>query len=94
MYTNKSFENPEQSEVENIGNSFSNNLILHNDEQNSFEYVIESLISICNHNELQAEQCAYITHFKGKCDIKSGDYSGLRLLKNELTDRGLNVTID
>ena len=94
MYTNKSFENPEQSEVENIGNSFSNNLILHNDEQNSFEYVIESLISICNHNELQAEQCAYITHFKGKCDIKSGDYSGLRLLKIELTDRGLNVTID
>ena len=94
MYSNRFFEKPEQSEVESIGRSLTCNLILHNDECNSFDYVIELLVDICNHSILQAEQCAYITHYKGKCDIKSGDYSNLKMMKEELIDCGLQVTID
>lgn len=70
------------------------NLILHNDDHNSFEFVIECLIDICKHQPEQAEQCAFITHFKGKCDIKQGSFESLKPTKDELITRGLNVTID
>jgi ATP-dependent Clp protease adaptor protein ClpS len=69
-------------------------LILHNDEVNTFDFVIESLVDICNHNEIQAEQCAFITHFKGKCDVKKGDIDSLKPLKDKLISKGLSVTID
>ena len=69
-------------------------LILHNDEVNTFDFVIDSLISICDHDAIQAEQCAYITHHKGKCDVKKGSYKVLGLLRKALLDRGLQVTID
>jgi len=68
-------------------------LILHNDDINTFEFVTESLINICDHDLFQAEQCAYLTHYKGKCDIKSGELSELKLFKQALADRGLTVTI-
>jgi len=69
-------------------------LILHNDDKNTFDFVIENLMDICNHNELQAEQCAFITHFKGKCDVKKGDVSSLKPMKDKLISKGLSVTID
>ena len=69
-------------------------LILHNDEVNTFEFVIECLIDICHHEPEQAEQCALIAHFKGKCPVKSGDPDILRPYQKEMTDRGLTVTID
>jgi len=69
-------------------------LILHNDEVNTFDYVIDSLISICDHDTIQAEQCAYITHHKGKCDVKKGSYKVLDVMRKSLLDRGLQVTID
>lgn len=69
-------------------------LILHNDEVNSFEHVIECLIEICKHDVNQAEQCAYITHYKGKCDIKKGTMDILKPIREKLIKKGLNVTID
>ncbi len=69
-------------------------LILHNDDKNTFDFVIENLIEVCNHNELQAEQCAFITHFKGKCDVKKGDVTSLKPMKDKLVSKGLSVTID
>ncbi len=69
-------------------------LILHNDDVNTFEYVIDSLISVCDHDAMQAEQCAYITHHKGKCDVKKGSYKVLDVMRQALLDRGLQVTID
>ncbi len=69
-------------------------LILHNDEVNTFDHVINSLIQVCEHDSLQAEQCAYITHYKGKCDVKSGSYSELSPMRSALMDRGLQITID
>jgi ATP-dependent Clp protease adaptor protein ClpS len=69
-------------------------LILHNDNINSFEYVIETLCGICEHDFIQAEQCAYITHFKGSCEIKIGSFDMLLSLKNKLENKNLIVTID
>lgn len=68
-------------------------LILHNDDVNTFDFVIETLVDVCNHDHQQAEQCALITHFKGKCDIKHGDFELLEGMMNELHRRGLSATI-
>lgn len=69
-------------------------LILHNDEVNTFDYVIDTLCEVCNHNEEQAEQCALITHYKGKCDIKKGTIDELLPMRDTLVNRELSVTID
>ena len=69
-------------------------LILHNDDVHSFDYVIASLMDICHHELHQAEQCAYIVHHKGKCDVKNGAFDVLHPMKDKLTSKGLSVTID
>lgn len=70
------------------------NLILHNDDHNTFDYVIVALIDICQHTWQQAEQCAMLVHFNGKCQIKHGTYEYLKPMKEELSERGLSVTIE
>lgn len=69
-------------------------LILHNDDVHTFDYVIEALVEICGHEYYQASQCATITHFKGRCDIKRGGFSSLKVMKDALMERELTVTID
>jgi ATP-dependent Clp protease adaptor protein ClpS len=69
-------------------------LILHNDEVHTFDYVIETLIKVCELEPVQAEQCTYLVHYKGKCDVKKGDYNYLKPYKQGLLDRGLQATID
>ncbi|MFO7862683.1 MAG: ATP-dependent Clp protease adaptor ClpS [Salinivirgaceae bacterium] len=69
-------------------------LLLHNDDVNSFDFVIKSLVDVCAHKSEQAEQCAFITHYKGKCDIKSGTNDFLKPMYHILRDRGLSVTIE
>jgi ATP-dependent Clp protease adaptor protein ClpS len=69
-------------------------LILHNDEVNTFDFVIESLVDICKHDEIQAEQCAIITHHKGKCDVKKGALEILKPMKDKLLSVGLSATIE
>ncbi len=69
-------------------------LMLHNDEVNTFDHVIQSLVQVCKHDSVQAEQCAYITHYKGKCDVKTGSFDDLAPMRKALLDRGLQVTID
>ncbi len=81
----------EFSDVEGVGK---NSLILHNDEVNSFDFVIESLIEVCEHTTEQAEQCTYLVHYKGKCDVKSGSFDLLRPMRHALVDRGLTATIE
>ena len=68
-------------------------LILFNDDVNSFDYVIESLVEVCDHDPVQAEQCAIIAHFKGKCGIKSGTLSELTPMNNELNNRGISTVL-
>ncbi len=69
-------------------------LIIHNDEYNTFEWVIETLISVCKHSAEQAEQCSYIIHSKGKYAVKHGTYNTLRPMKEAIAERGINVTIE
>lgn len=68
-------------------------IILHNDDVNTFDWVIESLMDVCEHNPLQAEQCAMIVHYNGKCDVKSGELSDLKPRCSALLDRGLSAEI-
>lgn len=68
-------------------------LVLFNDDFNTFDWVITSLVDVCKHSEIQAEQCAYIVHFNGKCGVKSGDFSILEPIHRELSNRNLTVEI-
>ena len=69
-------------------------LILHNDEVNTFDYIIESLIEVCNHDEIQAEQSATIAHYRGKCDVLSGVLEELRPPYKEMLRRNITVSIE
>ena len=68
-------------------------LILFNDDFNTFDFVIESLIDVCGHDPIQAEQCALIAHFNGKCGIMTGSFDILKPMHDEMTERDLTVTI-
>ena len=68
-------------------------LILYNDDVNTFEHVIDCLVRICKHDELQAEQCATLVHYKGKCDVKRGEKADLMAMCQALLDEGLSATI-
>jgi ATP-dependent Clp protease adaptor protein ClpS len=70
------------------------NLIVWNDNVNTFDWVIETLIEVCGHTEEQAEQCAYIIHFQGKYAVKQGDYETLNPMREAIIDRGINATIE
>jgi ATP-dependent Clp protease adaptor protein ClpS len=70
------------------------NLIVWNDEVNTFEWVIETLMEICGHTHEQAEQCAYIIHFQGKYAVKNGSYEDLKPQCDAITDRGINATVE
>lgn len=69
-------------------------IILHNDDYNTFEHVIECLMKICKHEYEQANQCAHIVHFRGKCDVKRGDQETLNKIYNKLKGAGLTVTME
>lgn len=68
-------------------------IILFNDDVNTFDFVISSLIELCGHELEQAEQCAVIVHNNGKCDIKEGSYNELFPIHVELVTRGLSAEI-
>ena len=69
-------------------------LIVWNDDVNTFEWVIETLIEVCGHTYEQAEQCAYIIHFNGKYAVKEGSYEELRPKCDAILDRGINATVE
>ncbi|MBT8194820.1 MAG: ATP-dependent Clp protease adaptor ClpS [Bacteroidia bacterium] len=71
-----------------------NHLVLFNDDVNTFDFVIESLIDVCQHDREQAEQCSIIVHNNGKCSVKSGTVDKLRPMADALLDRGLSASID
>jgi ATP-dependent Clp protease adaptor protein ClpS len=69
-------------------------LIIYNDDFNTFEFVIDSLVDVCGHDLLQAEQCTFIIHYKGKCEVKVGSFTDLKPLKDALIDRTLSAVIE
>ncbi len=69
-------------------------IILHNDDVNTFDHVIESLMEVCGHDPIQAEQCAWIVHYNGKCSVKRGTFDQLEPRCTALQDRGLSADIE
>lgn len=90
--------NPDTIELEapdvDISELLEQNLILHNDEVNPFDHIVNSLVYIVKMDEVQAEQCTMIAHYKGKCAIKSGTYDDLLPYKTGLNDEGIEATIE
>ncbi len=69
-------------------------LVVWNDEVNSFDWVIQTLIEICKHSTEQAEQCAMIIHTQGKYAVKQGSYEELKPMCDAITERGIGATIE
>lgn len=72
---------------------FENKIVLHNDDFNTFDFVIESLMEVCGHTLEQAEQCTILVHYKGKCAVKSGSMETLKPMHQKLLSRGLTSEI-
>lgn len=84
-------ESDEEKDFDSANERF---LVLHNDDYHTFEYVIDALINICEHDMVQAEQCTLLVHYKGRCDVKKGSYTYLKPMKNALIQKDLKATID
>lgn len=69
-------------------------IVLYNDEHNTFDHVIEMLVKVCKHDPLQAEQCAVLVHFQGKCDVKHGSYEELEPMCTALLEADLTAEIE
>lgn len=87
-------EQPNVEVLSEDATSLGNQLIVYNDEVNSFEYVITTLIEVCEHTAEQAEQCTLMIHFRGKCGVKSGIYEDLVSMRNEICRRGISAEIE
>ena len=69
------------------------NLIIYNDDFNTFDHVIDSLVKVCKHEVIQAEQCTWIIHYNGKCAVKEGDMDSLLHMRRALSERGIDAKI-
>ncbi|AZJ33730.1 MULTISPECIES: ATP-dependent Clp protease adaptor ClpS [Tenacibaculum] len=68
-------------------------IVLHNDDVNTFDFVIDSLVTVCDHTLEQAEQCTILVHYKGKCSVKTGEYKDLEPRCSKLLELGLSAEI-
>lgn len=73
--------------------SMNNEIVLYNDDVNTFDHVIDTLIRVCQHTAEQAEQCAIIVHYKGKCTVKTGHFDELKPQCTQLLEAGLSAEI-
>lgn len=76
-----------------VQESSQHEIVLHNDEVNTFDFVIDSLVSVCDHTLEQAEQCTILVHYKGKCSVKTGNYKELEPRCTKLLELGLSAEI-
>jgi len=68
-------------------------LVVYNDDFNTFDHVINTLIKVCKHSVEQAEQCTYIIHYKGKCGVKKGTFEELHPMKDSICEAGIDAKI-
>jgi ATP-dependent Clp protease adaptor protein ClpS len=73
--------------------SINNEIVLFNDDVNTFDHVIDTLIAVCKHTSEQAEQCAILVHYKGKCTVKTGSFDDLKPQCTQLLQAGLSAEI-
>lgn len=88
---------PREKQLEDVlleeGTADLNEIVLFNDDVNTFDHVISTLVEVCGHSLEQAEQCSLIVHYKGKCTVKTGEYSELRPRCTKLLEAGLSAEI-
>ena len=100
LYLNTIYQNHQHQEddqiliEEDIGTDNSSELVVYNDDHNTFDWVIQCFIEILKHTEPQAEQCSLLIHFKGKAIVKTAPFNVLKPLKSALIDRGLSAVIE
>jgi ATP-dependent Clp protease adaptor protein ClpS len=82
----------ERVKVEEV-TTINNEIIVYNDDVNTFDHVIDTLIRVCDHTAIQAEQCSLIVHYNGKCTVKTGEYDKLKIQCTSLLSAGLNAEI-
>lgn len=82
----------EQLEVDTLEKN-NNEIVLYNDDVNTFDHVINTLMYACDHTPEQAEQCSILVHYKGKCTVKTGDYDDLKPRCAKLLEAGLSAEI-
>ena len=82
-----------EKEIVETDSVHENEIILYNDDVNTFDHVIRTLIQVCEHTSEQAEQCSLIVHYKGKCSVKSGTFSDLKPRCTKLLQAGLSAEI-
>lgn len=68
-------------------------LVVFNDDVNTFDHVIATLIEVCEHTQEQAEQCTFIIHYKGKCTVKTGDWDKLATMRNQICRAGISAEV-
>ena len=73
--------------------SINNEIVLYNDDVNTFDHVINTLVDVCSHTPIQAEQCALLVHYKGKCTVKTGSFDELEPQCSQLLNAGLSAEI-
>ncbi|MBL0764370.1 ATP-dependent Clp protease adaptor ClpS [Marivirga atlantica] len=85
----------EENEVlETISDEEINDLVVYNDDVNTFDHVINTLIKVCKHDSIQAEQCTWLIHYKGKCAVKKGSFVELIPFREGIVDAGINAEIE
>lgn len=88
------YQEQEIVEVEElIGDQEGHSIVVFNDDVNTFDHVIDTLINICKHTQEQAEQCAFLVHYKGKCAVKTGEMDFLKPMKDAICERGIDAKI-
>jgi len=85
--------NPEDDIQQIVQTEREHELVLYNDDVNTFDHVINTLVVVCDHTIMQAQQCAYIIHFSGKCVVKTGPISDLEPRCIKLHEAGLSAEI-
>lgn len=87
------FEESEVALLEDVVETEVHNLVVFNDDVNSFDHVIDTLMDVCAHTPEQAEQCTLLIHYKGKCTVKNGSWEELVPMRNEICRRGISAEV-
>jgi len=91
-----SLQYQEQEEVdvlEDLDGEDPKNLIVYNDDYNTFDHVIQTLVKVCKHTYQQAEQCTWLIHYRGKCSVKTGSFRQLRPMRDGICEAGIDARI-
>ncbi len=87
------FEESEVALLEAVVETDVHNLVVFNDDVNTFDHVIDTLMDVCAHTPEQAEQCTLLIHYKGKCTVKNGSWDELVPMRNEICRRGIRAEV-